>query len=257
MAFLFMLPLIWLVGNSLRQAGYVSEPHLDLFPSQPVWSNYTQVFDLYPIGRQLLNSLLVVALAVPLTLITASWAGYAMAQLPSNARRRLILFSILLLIVPLSAMWLPRFMLFTSVGLNDNLLSLVTPALMGSNPFYILLFYWTYRRLPPDLFESARLEGAGDLLIWRRLALPLARPTLAVVAVLSFTLYWSDYITPLMYLRSEALYTFSLRLQMFTQQDNTKQPYAMAATVIAIAPVVLLFLLVQRYFWPEGRKGLL
>jgi multiple sugar transport system permease protein len=230
---------------------------LTLFPATPNWSNYTQVFQKFPIGRQLLNSLLVVTLAVPLTLLTASLTGYAMAQLPPRPRRRLVVFTLLLLIVPIPALWLPRFVLFTQVGLNDSLLSLVVPALMGSSPFYILLFYWTFRRLPPDIFDSARLEGAGELHIWRRIALPLARPTLAVVSVLSFTLYWSDYISPLMYLRSENLYTYSLRLQMFTQQDTTNQPLAMAATVIAITPVVLLFLLVQRYFWPEGRKGLL
>src|SRR5262249_54438341 len=151
---------------------------------------------------------------------------------------------------------LPRFALFTAVGLNDSLLALILPALMGTRPFFVLLFYWTFRRLPRELFEAARLDGATYAQLWRLVALPLARPTMAVVSVLAFTLYWSDYISALMFLRTESLYTYSLRLQMFTQQSATVQPLAMSATVIAILPVVGLFLLVHRYFWPEGRRGI-
>ncbi len=254
LALLFSTPLLWLVVSSLRQLGQQPSATLQGWPNPVSWSNYVQVFQQFPIGVPLLNSILVVAIAVPLTLITASWAGLGMAHLPDRPRRLLVTLSILLLIVPLPALWLPRFVLYTAAGLNDNLLSLILPALMGSSPFFVLLFYWTFRRIPRELFEAAQLDGANYRQLWWRVALPLAKPTLAVVSVLAFTLYWSDYISPLMYLRTESLYTYSLRLQMFTVQSATVQPLAMAATVIAIAPVVVLFLLVQRYFWPEGRE---
>ncbi|MEP7289072.1 MAG: carbohydrate ABC transporter permease [Chloroflexota bacterium] len=252
-ALLFALPLIWLVSSSLQQPGLAPQPKITLLPDPVVWSNYTHVFEVYPIGQQLLNSIFVVLLTVPLTLITASWAGFAMTQLAAPMRKRLVLLTVILLIVPLPALWLPRFVMFTYIGLIDTLWTLIIPAFMGSSPFFVLLFYWTFRRLPNELYEAARLDNASTLQIWRLVAMPLAKPTIAVVAVLTFVLYWSDFINPLIYLRSENLYTFSLRLYMFTSMDTTNQPLAMAATVIVIAPVVLLFLLVQRYFWPTGR----
>src|SRR5579859_801194 len=255
LAFLFCLPLLWLMVSSLREPGQQPSASLQGWPNPPSWSNYVSIFQQFPIGQPLLNSILVVVFAVPATLITTSWAGLAMAHLSPRPRRALVMLTVLLMIIPLPALWLPRFVLYTAVGLNDSLLSLILPALMGTSPFFVLLFYWTFHRLPRELFEAAQLDGATYAQLWRFVALPLAKPTLAVVSVLAFTLYWSDYISPLMYLRTESLYTYSLRLQMFTQQSATVQPLAMAATIVAIVPVVGLFLLVQRYFWPEGRGG--
>lgn len=251
----FLLPLAWLIASSLQRPGVVPPDTLSLWPYPVSWSNYARVFQDYPIGGALINSLLIVCIAVPLTLLTASWAGFAMAGLPPRTRRRLVTLTVMLMIIPIPVLWLPRFIMYTWVGLNDNLLTLLLPALMGSSPFFVLLFYWTFRRVPSDLFESARLDGAGTLRLWWGIAVPLARPTTAVVSVLAFALYWSDYLSPLVFLRSESLYTYSLRLQMFTAQNPADQPLAMSAAVIAIVPVVVLFLLVQRYYWPEGRTG--
>jgi multiple sugar transport system permease protein len=254
-ALLFFLPLLWLFFNSLGPLGIPEMGKLVLIPSDPQWSNYVRVFTEYPLTRQFFNSIVLVALAVPLTLITASLGGFAMAQLPNPIRNRLVLGTIVLLIIPLPALWMPRFVILSAVGLTDTLFALLIPALMGSSPFFVLLFYWTFRRIPLDLYDSARIDGASRVRIWWAIALPLARPTLAVTAVLAFVMYWSDYLTPLVYLRTDTNFTFSQRLQMFTQQDIAMQPLAMAAVVVSIVPSLVLFLMVQRYFWPEGRTG--
>ncbi len=249
----FIAPMLWLVSTSLHPAGIPPSPELNLLPNPPRIENYLNLFSTFPLGPAFLNSTLVALVAVPVTLITASMAGFGMALMPPTARQRLLLLTVILLVIPLPALWLPRFMLFSALGLIDTLWALMLPALMGSSPFFVLLFYWTFRRLPNELYEAARLDGAATLQVWRLIALPLARPTLSVVAVLTFALYWNDYMGALVYLRSISNYTISLRLQAVQGGDVTLLPIGMAGVVVAIAPLVVLFLLVQRYFWPEGR----
>ncbi len=251
-ALLFVAPLLWLLTGSLQPTGQRGQAFLSL-PNPVSIANYVRLFQVYDLGRPLLNSLCVVLVAVPITIVTASGAGFAMAQLPDRARRALLMLAVALMIVPIPALWLPRFVMFSALGLIDSLLALIIPSLMGSSSFFVLLFYWTFRRLNPNLFEAAYLDGAGPIRTWWLVALPLGRATAMVVAVLTFALYWSDYMSSLIYLRSEALYTLPLRLQQFMTQDVANQPLAMAATVLAILPVLLSFLWIQRYLWPEGR----
>jgi multiple sugar transport system permease protein len=253
LAAIFVVPLFWSAAFSLRQTGQAPPLRIEWLPSPVVWANYTTIFRLVPLASYILNSLIVAALAVPITLIVASWAGFAMAQLPAATRRRLTTLAVVLLMVPATSLWLTRFVLFTYLGLVDTVWALVAPALMGSSPFYVLLFYWTFRRLPLELFESARLEGAGPLAIWSQIAMPLARPTIIAVTVLAFSLYWNDFISPLLYLKSESLYTLPIGLSLLAQMDQTNWPLLMAGATVMTTPVILLFLLVQRYFWPEGR----
>lgn len=254
-ALAFALPLVWALAFSLRQPGLPPPSRLEWLPDPIVWGNYARIFKVAPLGAYLVNSLLVAAIAVPLTLLTASWAGFAMAQLGPTARRRLTALAVLLLMLPSGALWLPRFLLYRSLWLIDTYYPLVAPALLGTSPFFVLLYYWTYRRVPLDLFDSARLDGAGALRIWRTIGLPLSGPTSVTVAVLAFSLYWSDLVAPLLYLKSEARYTLPVGLQLLQQMDRTNWPFLMAAAMLMAAPIVLLFLAVQRHYWPSGRDG--
>jgi len=247
-AVVFLLPFIWVISASLRQPGLPPTPAIEWLPRPAAWSNYSRIFQIVPLGRYLLNSLIVVALAVPLTLMTASWAGFAMAQLSQRARQYLIALAVMVLMIPYTTLWLPRFVLFKYLLLIDTPWALLVPALMGSSPFFVLLFYWTFRRIPKELWESARLDGAGALRIWRSIAMPLARPTSVAVGVLTFVLYWGDFINPLLYLKSEQRYTLPVGLQMLQQMDKTNWPLLMAAAVVMITPVVLIFLVGQLFF---------
>ncbi len=150
---LCLLPLLWMLAASLRQTGTPLPRTLDIFPWPPVWENYARIFEIVPLGRYLLNSIFVVALAVPLTLLTASWAGFGMSQLPRRLRTRLLVLSILLQMVPVTALWLTRFLLFSWIGLTNSHLALIAPALMGASPLFVLLFYWSFRRVPLEQYE--------------------------------------------------------------------------------------------------------
>jgi multiple sugar transport system permease protein len=251
-AALFVAPLLWVVFASLHPAGEPLRGALSL-PAAPAWSNYALVFELVPLGQYIGNSLLVAALAVPMTIVVASWAGFAMAQLPPRERYLLLALAVALRMVPVTALWLTRFVLFTQLGLIDTIWPLLAPVWMGSSPLFVLLFYWSFRRTPEALFESARLDGMGAFGIWARVAMPLARPATMAVGVLTFVQYWSDFINPLLYLKSEQRYTLAVGLRILQQMDLTNWPLLMAAAVVMALPVLLLFLVAQRAFWPESR----
>jgi multiple sugar transport system permease protein len=255
LAALFLLPTIWLVSASLRQTGLPPPRTVEWLPDPIAWANYRQIFELVPLVAYAGNSLLVALLALPLTVVTASWAGLAMTQMPKRVREALVVLAIMLLMVPTVSLWLARFIIFKHLGLIDTRWALVAPAVMGSSPLFVLLYYWTFRRLPPAIFESARLDGANLMQIWARVAMPLAWATTAVVIVLSFIIYWSDFVSPLLYLKSERLYTLPIGLQSLQQMDAIDRPLLMAGAALMTAPVLLLFVLGQRFLWPE-RHGL-
>ncbi len=251
----FALPLLWMLAASLRQPGLPPSRTLEWWPTPLAWSNYLRIFEIVPLGRYIWNSLVVALLAVPITLVTASWAGFAMAQLPAQPRRLLAILAVVLRMVPITALWLTRFILFSYLALIDTLWALVATAWMGSSPLFVLLFYWTFRRISSEVYEAARLDGLGVLRSWALIGLPLARPTVAAVAVLTFVQYWSDFINPLLYLKSEQLYTMPVGLQVLKQLDQSNWPLLLAAAVVMIAPVLLLFFVLQRAFWPHDRDA--
>ena len=251
LAVAFLLPAWWVLVLSLRTPGLPPSLAIPWWPASPAFDNYRQLFDLVPMARQAGNSLLVVGIAVPLTIVTASWAGYAMANLTARRRRRFVLGTVLVMLVPITALWLTRVILFRHLGLMNTLGALIVPAIGGTNPFYVLLFYWTFRRIPRETFEAARLDGAGHWRVWSALAMPLARPTIVTVAVLAFSFYWSDLISPLLYLRSPGNYTLPVGLSSLQQMDVTDAPLIMAGVVVILVPVIGAFLLAHRYFWPD------
>ncbi len=203
--------------------------------------------------RYTLNSLVVVAFAVPLTVLFASWAGFAMSRLPRRTAGVLVAVSLIALMVPVTALLVSRFAIFRTLGLTNTYVPLVAPSLMGTSPFYVLLFYWSFRRVPAELFEAARLEGMGALQIWRRVAMPLVRPITVAVGVLAFVFTWSNFLDPLIYLFDQEKFTVPLGLKSLAQLDRQNYPLLLAGAVTATAPVVGAFLYVQRYFLHEFR----
>ena len=252
---LFLGPLALMVTTSLRETGRPLSRQLEWLPRPPAWENYPAVFELLDLWRFAANSALVVVLAVPLTVVVASWAGFAMAQLPQVWRLRLTLLSFATLMVPLTAVWLTRFLLFKEAGLLDSRLALVVPALGGTSPFYVLLFLWTLVRVPAELYEAARLDGASAFGVWSGIAMPLARPTIVAVGMLAFVVYWGNFVDPLLYLQTTEKQTLPYALQALHQLDSTNWPLLMAGAVMVTAPVVGVFLLAQRSFLQQFRGG--
>ena len=233
---LFLLPLVFMVSGSLRGTGLAPPRTPELIPREPTLEDYERAFELVDLARYTLNSVLVVALAVPLTLLVASWAGFAMSRLPARARGWLVAVSLVSLMVPITALLVPRFALFSWLGLTNTYVPLLAPVLIGTSPFYVLLFYWAFRRIPSELYEACRLEGLSSFTVWYRVALPLVRPVTFAVAVLVAVFTWSNFLDPLIYLFDEDLFTLPLGLRALAQLDRQDFPVLLAASVVATVP---------------------
>jgi len=252
---LFLLPLFWMFSASLRSPSLPLPREFEFIPPTPTLANYIHIFDILPFGRYILNSFLVTFSGVSLTLITASLAGFGMSLLGKRARLYLLILSIVLQIIPVTAFWLTRFLLFSKIGLANSHLALIAPALMGSSSLFILLFYWTFRRTDRAIFESAELDGASLLQTWWQIALPLARPALMAVGMLAFLFYWNDFINPLLYLRSQILYTLPVGLLQLQEMDKTNWSLLMAASVVVTIPALIIFSILQRSLLSWDSEG--
>ena len=251
-ALLFLLPLLWAASVSLRPTGVPLPRAIEWIPAPNTWENYRTVFQLIELHRFVLNSLFVAALAVPLTVVVASWAGFVISQISQRWRLRLTALSVLCLMMPLTAIWLPRFILFKEAGLINQRIALVVPALMGTSPLYVLLFTWMFLRVPREVYEAARLDGAGPYRIWAQIALPLGRPMIVAVAVLAFVHYWNSFVEPLLLIRTTDKMTVSLGLRVLYSLDRTSWPLLMTGAVLVMAPVVIVFFLAQRAFMQDA-----
>jgi multiple sugar transport system permease protein len=250
---LFLLPLWFMVAGSLREPGTTPPRTPELVPRPASVESYDRAFEIVDLGRFTLNSLAVAALTVPLSVLVASLAGFALVLVGARTRAILLGASFVALMVPLTALLVPRFTLFRWIGVIDTWVPLVAPALIGLSPFYVLLYYWSFRRLPAHIFDAARLEDASPFAIWRKVAMPLVRPVTVAIALLAFIASWSNFLEPLVYLFDSDLYTLPLGLRSLSVLDETNYPVLLAGAVVATVPVVIVFAVAQRYFLHEDR----
>ena len=243
---LFLLPMGFMFSGALQAPGRPPADGFDLIPDAANWENFNTITTLIDLWSQMRNSLLVVAVAVPITVVVASWAGFAIVTGSARTRRSLIGVSVVALMIPTTALWVPRFVIFERIGLIDSLWALMTPALMATSPFYVLIFALAYSRIPKGLFEAARIEGLSPLRTWATIAWPLARPAAFAVAMLAFVFHWSNFVDALLYLRSESTYTLPLGLRALQTFEVTLHPLMLAGAAIATIPSLLAFLLGQR-----------
>lgn len=252
---LFLAPLAVMVLGSLQRPLQPPPDGLDLWPSPVEWSNYSAVPRFMPLARLLLNSLLLVVVAVPVTVVVTSMAGLAIVTASGQVRRWLIGLSVLMLLVPAAALWVPRVVLLRGMGLADTPLTVALLSLAGTTPFYVLLFALAYSRIPSSLLEAAVLEGLSPYAVWRQIAIPLARPTVVAVAALSGLFYWSTFMDPLTLVSSPANWPVALGLRSLSEMEAALYPIYLAAAVIVTAPALIAFCIGQRSFFSTVERA--
>lgn len=241
----FALPLALLLGGALMPPGAgISPAHWRLDTLS--FDALRTAFATMPLMTGLLNSLLIAAMAVPLTLAVAASAAFALTQLAPSARLLWLGSLLLAASLPLTAVLVPRFLLFEALGLVGTPLPLLAPALCGGSPVLVLLLYAALRRIPQDQIDAARLEGLGWWRVWWRIALPQIRPTLAAVTALATILFWGSFIEPLLYLRTEAEMTAPLMLHAMEMLGSTQWSLLLAAAATLTLPIVVLVMLLHR-----------
>lgn len=252
-AALFALPLLLLVSGSLRPAGSPPPPTPQLVPDPASVGSYDRAVELAGLGQATLVSLLVAALAVPLSVLVASWAGFAMTRLPPRLARVFVGAALIALMVPVTALLVPRFVLYRLLNLTDTLVPLVAPALVATSPFYVLVYYVAFRAVPRDLYDAGELADVSPFQMWRQVAMPLVRPVTVAVAALIFLLTWSSFLEPLVYLYDRDLFTVPLALRSLSTLDPADYPVLLAGSVLASIPALLLFAVAQRRFLHKYR----
>ncbi|HWL65160.1 MAG TPA: carbohydrate ABC transporter permease [Actinomycetota bacterium] len=248
-AILFLAPLVFMFLGALRFPGLPPPDGFEVIPRFVRWANFQSAFMVVSLLEQIMNSLLIAAVAVPVTVVIGSLAGYAIVASPPRVGKRLAVISVIALLVPVTSLWIPRFVMFRWLGAIDTPWPLIAPALMATTPFFVLIFALTYSRIPKQLLEAARLEGLSELSIWRRVVWPLGMPAAFAVAVLAFAFHWSNFMDALLYIYDEANFTVPLGLNALSSLEPPMRPIFLAASVVATIPVVIAFLAAYRAFF--------
>lgn len=244
-AFLLLLPLLWTLPASLHAPGEPLRAAGLAWPQAPSLAAYARVFEWVPMVSGLVNSLLYTLAGVGLTIVTASLTGFGIARLDSHRLGLAVMALVICASIPLTAIWVPRFVLFESIGLARSGWPLLAPALYGASPLFVLLYTMAFRRLGADAFEAAALEGVGTLQQWWRYALPQVRPTTIAVATLAAMQFWGAFLEPLLYLEKERELTAPLLLHALDLLGPTQWAVLMAGAALLAAPVLLMFVAVQ------------
>ena len=243
---LFLAPLALVFLGSLRPTGTPPPTGIELVPERASFANYTALFASPEVVRQLANSLLVGAVAVPLAVLVASWAGFAIARLPRGAAALLIVVTVIAATLPPTSLFVGRLVLFRIAGITDTPFPLILPAFLGISPLLVLLFAWSYHTIPRATYDLARESGLGPLRTWWRVAMPLRVDVAVAAAAISFIVSWGNLLDPLFYVYDERWYTFPLGLASLTELPPTDQGLMLAAAVLAIVPVCLIVALASR-----------
>ena len=246
---LFLAPLVWLVSASLKtRAEVFSSAWL---PNPVAWNNYARIWDAAPILQWLKNSLLVGVLAAVSVTLSSALVAFGFANFRFRGRDALFGLVLATMMLPGAVTMIPTFLIWDRLGAVNTLTPLWAGNLFGS-AFYIFLLRQFYLSLPRELFEAARIDGASYLQAWWRVALPLTRSALIVVFIFEFKASWTDLLRPLIYLYDNALFTMPRGVKAivdrFGQGGEMQWELVMAATVILTVPMVIIFLLGQRYF---------
>ena len=247
-AIVLTTPFAWLVRSSLMDAGQIFEFPPAWIPRPFVWSNYRDALTAVPFGKYLLNTLTILIPSVIGTVASTTLAAYSFSRLTWPGRD--LVFGLLLLtfMLPFVATLIPAFLFWTSLHLVNTNWPLVLPHWFGSDVFFIFLLRQFFLPIPRELDEAAILDGANPLQVLWHVILPLSRPALATVAILSGLAAWNDFLDPLVYLNDSDKYTLALGLSEFTGLYSSQWHLLMAAATVIIVPVALLFFFAQRYF---------
>ena len=239
-------PLAWMVAASLMPAGEATAVPLRWVPSRPTLEHYRALFERMDLGRQLANSAIVATATTVCAVLTNAMAGYAFAKLRFPGRDRLARLMLLALVVPGQIGMLPLFLIVRGLGLVNTLAAVVVPGL--TSIFGIFLVRQYALSIPDGILDAARVDGAGEVRVFRRIALPLMVPILVTLAVFTFLGAWNDFLWPLVVLADEARYTLPVGLANLAGEHVQDTELLMAGAVVTIAPAVLLFIALQRYY---------
>jgi multiple sugar transport system permease protein len=243
----FLLPMAWVLSTSLKSSGEVFIVPIEWIPQRANWSNYAEVFNRLPFARFILNSLYVTVMGTVGSVVSAVIVAYGLARIRWPGRD--FVFTVLLatLMLPGVVTLIPVFIIFKTIGWIGTFYPLWVPAWFGF-AFYIFLMRQFMLTLPLELDEAAKIDGASNFRILWQVIAPLCGPAITTVTVFAFLHHYNDFLGPLIYIAENEMFTLPLGLLWFQGRFGNFWHLVMAASVITIAPVIVLFFIAQRYF---------
>jgi multiple sugar transport system permease protein len=241
-----VIPFIWMLSASLKANKDVFNFPIVWMPAAPRWKNYMEIWTKIPLLTFLLNTLKLSVIISFLQLLTSSFAAYAFAKLEFKGRKFLFLAYIATIAVPWQAYMVPQFILMSKMGLNNTHLSII--CLQAFSAFGVFLMRQFYMSIPTELCEAARIDGLSEYGIWFRIMLPNSKPAVTTLVIFTFVTTWNDFLGPMIYLTKTQLKTIQIGLRMFTTQYTSDFALIMAASVVSLIPVLIIFLSLQKQF---------
>ncbi|MGV8968406.1 MAG: carbohydrate ABC transporter permease [Cellulomonas sp.] len=248
-ALAMLLPFLWMLSTSLKQSKLVFEYPPQWLPNPVDWANYVEVWNIAPLARGLLNSAIVTVSVVVVGTFSSTMAAFSFAKLQFPHKRALFVALLATMMVPMVVMIIPQFLVFAQIGWIDTLLPLVVPGMLGNITMIFFLRQYMLG-LSTELMDAAKLDGAGFGRIYWSIFLPLCKPAVAANVIIVFMSTWNDYLGPLIFTNSPENSTVQLVIASLSSYyaEQTDFPIVMAASIIAVLPVVVLFVAAQKYF---------
>jgi multiple sugar transport system permease protein len=243
---IMLLPFFWMLSASLKLDKDVFRFPIEWIPSVLQWSNFVEIWTRIPFLTFFANTTKLTVIITLLQLFTSSFAGYAFAKLKFRGRDALFLLYISSIAVPWQAYMVPQFIMMRNLDLVNTHLALIL--LQAFTAFGVFLMRQFFVSIPDDILDAARIDGLSEYGIYFRIMLPLSKPALATLTIFTSVFVWNDFMGPLIYLNDTSLKTIQLGLRLFIQQYSANYALIMAASLVSVIPIIILYIVFQRFF---------
>jgi multiple sugar transport system permease protein len=244
--FTMLTPFVWMLSASLKLNQDVFTFPIEWIPPHPRWQNYIDIWTKIPLALFIYNTSKLTVIVTVLQLLTSSFAAYAFSKLDFKFKNTLFLGYIATIAMPWQVYMVPQFIMMREFGLNNTHLAMI--CLQAFSAFGVFLMRQFYQSIPDELCEAARIDGMNEYQIWWKIMLPLSKPALSTLTIFTFVNTWNDFLGPMIYLTKTELKTIQIGLRMFISQYSAEYGLIMAASVVVLIPVLIVFLALQRFF---------
>lgn len=246
LSFFMVLPLFWMITTSLKDSGALTAIPIEWIPKKVTLDSFRKLFEIFPFGKAFLNSVIVSVSITIVNVFSACMAAYVFAKIPFKGRELLFGIFLITMMIPGSVTLIPNYLILRSFHLLNSYLGLVLPSFF--NIFGIFMLRQSMRQIPDDFIDAAVIDGASQWKIFFNVIIPLSRPMIATLFVITFMGAWNDYLWPLIVLTDKNKMTLPVALSMLNGQYSTEYNLLMAGALISIVPIIIVYAFAQRYF---------
>ena len=247
-AFIALMPILWMISTSLKDSNSIFSFPLKIIPDPVHWENYSTIWKSMPLVQYFKNSILITGLTIIGTVFSSALVAYGFSILEWKNRDKVFIFIIFTMMIPLQVIMVPVFVIFKQLGWLNTFKPLIVPAFLGGGAFNIFLFRQFFLNIPREIIDAAKMDGLSHFQIFKEIALPISKPVIATISILTFMFTWNDFMGPLIYLSDQIKGTLALGIMMFVGQHQTEWGELMAVSILMMIPMLIVFFVFQKYF---------